>query len=564
MSTFRNLVDENQQPKQKHTACWFTANTSNTTNEKKKSVTFLPQNLIQPQQKKSNVNNDTLRKSIYQISGQHTGQNLDRRVDQQTNQQVSKQTVHHNHFFVKPSTKQTKPNISVEEWLLSYIDNISDPCDTFYHIANLIPQDNNTKFGTFYSEKTGQSNDIDVKLLRNKFGNRMIDEITRANIYEDNKDTEDNGNYNNYEDEKCELDAYDDCLCDYDEADDVSDFDKVCYDFDDKQTRQTELDELRELTECIEDYGEKHGKIFVPPGLIISHASYLFKLIVYASKQNSEQIVIPDISNINNKQTITRTFVTPENKYAFYCWCLKNSYTRVKQCKEYLTLKCNAPPIITKEMIGRIQLEKELKLAKLIKKRKTDAENKLPFKLLSYDDTIKLKYQVEQAFREYDKFVELVWTQIIGPYVSRDNVDKVILEKIHQIYGWKDVNKFFLSLPVRAEMVTLHKRLCLTLAKHKLEYNKQKQKTKEDIQIKRIDTSKLVGLYQTDLSCVTPEPQMNENIDNLITTETFKIMNDEFDVKEFGDIIDVPDNSGSDIDVPDVYYPEYVDFNDSD
>lgn len=235
------------------------------------------------------------------------------------------------------------------------------------------------------------------------------------------------------------------------------------------------------LSDSLEVYDSK--KVLILPGSIRSHVSYLYKKIILLQKYIDVKLQLPEIIKTNSKTvviTCTIDLFSAKNKHAFYKFCFDNSSTNKKYA--YSSLPVVVPPIVTKKMIGEINLRKEIEKENEKKCMREKKEQIKPITGLTYEQLTKCYDDLIDQYDVFNNFVNDVWDQIFKEYIDEKNFDKVILDKIRLINIQK-IYSFFQSLPQYEKMNKLYDRLMFTIKKMTEEI-KQKDKIEKEKKIK--------------------------------------------------------------------------------
>lgn len=240
--------------------------------------------------------------------------------------------------------------------------------------------------------------------------------------------------------------------------------------------QNNETDETNETNDFIKTYNKdihimhkliethkiiQNGKIiekdiFIFPSINRFYTNYLFKLIMSYVYQNNMNINVPIITFIDGKINITTEtipFLTSVLKTKFYNFCFSNSVI-----KNIHKIKANpiAPPIITKQLMGKCELEKELKNAREIKKKNEDIQNKILFKDINPEQFQKLLETVEFEIDKYQKYIKLIWDNVFNDYLSENNYNRPIMDKqLSNIQKNKIVKNFFESFEVYQRLLKI-------------------------------------------------------------------------------------------------------------
>lgn len=347
----------------------------------------------------------------------------------------------------------------LHEWLVSFIENCACPLDilslTQFH-QHFSGENGFTK-KDFYKINTNKENkrieDIDLLLIDrirlnfNKF-------LPVENMSNKNPQYLNNQNSDSDSDSDCELVSEEEY-----ESETSSEYgeNNLSIGFQSNKSSDTEnfVDLLlnennipkflkRKYFNCLERYGGSNGEnIFIPPGIILSHVNLLFKMIISLIIQKDMKISLPQINNSSGKALISYNLspiMTSNDKVTFYKFCYK--YTTKRQTlirsNTIKSFRVIPPPIITKELYGRSQLNNSIKINRENKQKKEILDNNLPYQSLSYDDTKKLINHIEEQQYKYYQFILDIWDRVFKIYLSRDNFDKYILDKLCNISGCAD------------------------------------------------------------------------------------------------------------------------------
>lgn len=271
-----------------------------------------------------------------------------------------------------------------------------------------------------------------------------------------------------------------------------------------------------ELKKCVEIYSS--GCIFIPPGIILSHVSILFKLIIKLAIENGMFIKVPEIVFSSGKYSInynsSHRIITPKQKQLFYEFCYNQTTKLKNKTTQYF---CKPPPITTKEMIGRHYLNTTLTLNRNNKLKTEENDDNTPYKSISYEDTKKILDHINEQCVNYNNWIIYVWDNVFVPYLDKNNCDRCVLDKLCSPYGSADDNavydilvtseggrnkgvfrKFFEDLPQYQKLLKIQKRAKLTMTNHNAIYRTKITKDREkqrNLPPTRIDTRKLVGTF---------------------------------------------------------------------
>lgn len=412
-------------------------------------------------------------------------------------------------------------NNNLEFWLQSTLPNVTSPLDSFnvtsfHEIFNGF---NGFSMHNFYDT---ENNDIDLKL-------------TKKPITVNMKDIQ--SNYEN--------DYFDNSRSDYDVVFELNDFvDFVLEDGNLSEEKQNDLMKSIEVYET--NKPNKYNDVFIPPGIVLSHTNLLFKMIIKCVIDNNFIITLPEIkSKLNGTNcviTSSQIIFTPKDKLSFYQFCYQNTTKQQNNKIERTLRKCCAPPILTKQDFGRLQLKNALRMQKKIKQQKNLENDKLVISNLSYEETKSCLDLTNEQIGKFKHFVGVIWENVLIEYLDVNNYEKCVLDKLCKLSGHPDnknlysfiqlsendkisnlsdnsessssenevfnkdsllkknsgeVLKYFESLPLFVKLLNLRKRLKATINQHKKLYFKQKgNKSKPvDQHVKKIDTRYLAGKF---------------------------------------------------------------------
>lgn len=399
----------------------------------------------------------------------------------------------------------------LKEWLVSSVSGTDSPMDCTWlpELYTTFSGNNNFTFGDFYAN----NDDIDIELTKLITFHNTDLEISECPL-----------------DESEEYDQH----CEYNEHDESKEYDEVCdqineeqqmptYDryngkhymsnqefvdclssFDSEICEEKCKDKCKKLLRCVEHYGNK--SVFIPPGINLSHVSMLFKMMIDVVKHRDMKITLPEISYSGGKYTISQIneqMFTPQQKKAFYQFCYDNTSQKHK-AKNFgmFRRKRMVPPILTKELYGRLQLNSALKITRQLKQKREGDESTMPLKLLTYEDLNKMLNNINEQHVKFNNWIIELWEEVFEKYLSTKNIDCCVLDRLKTCSG-KPINGvdrngtfrvFCKNFPLFSKIEKLRYRVKLTLEKQSIEYRKkQAEDFKKSQQIKRIDTRQLYG-----------------------------------------------------------------------
>lgn len=404
---------------------------------------------------------------------------------------------------------------NVSEWLKSNICGSESQLDTKY-IPNsyllLSSGNNNHSFRDFYSE----TNDTDLELVKSITydpSDLIFDNLIDGCVDYENIST--NYDYNKYTGYfKTNKYIKNDTLIKLLNSDSNDELQK--------SNQRVESDFYispkikKKLLSCIEVY-EGH-EVFIPPGMNLFHASMIFKSLLHVVKTKNMKIFVPEIIYSSDKYIIRYTekfILTPDHKNLFYNFCYdysnnKNSNKNsdnYQQIVELTKKKINVPPIVTKETFGRSHLNATLKIVRKSKLEEEKRELNSPYKLLSYEDTKKIFSELNLQIHNYNAWMIELWESVFVEYLSKNNVNKCIFEKLEKYSGGPiecipHVNYFLVFLEKMPLLQTIRKlkhKFKITLSKHESEYKKKlfaeqlQNNTNCNSNKNKIDASELCG-----------------------------------------------------------------------
>ncbi len=196
---------------------------------------------------------------------------------------------------------------------------------------------------------------------------------------------------------------------------DTEDFIDIIYD-DEKMCAEKQY----ELIKCVEIYGS--DRVFIPPGIVLSHVSLLFKMVISLILEKNMIISLPEINYSPGKYTVSYNsshILSPKHKAKFYKFCFDNTTKSTESINlDNLNKYVIAPPIITKELIGKQQLNLAITLNKKQKDKNKSDDNNVPYKLLSYEDTKQLLEHMNLQYANYYNWIVTIWDSVFKPYLT--------------------------------------------------------------------------------------------------------------------------------------------------
>lgn len=257
------------------------------------------------------------------------------------------------------------------------------------------------------------------------------------------------------------------------------------------------------LLKCYEKYA--NISIIIPPSINRGPANYLFKKLVLRQKE-SMRVQLPEIcyTNSGTKYSVStnqQQIIGPKEKIAFYNFCLNNSFTfeaRNFFLRDFQNV--SRPPIVTKKILGKMEVQKNIINTLATRKRIQEGNLTKPYAALTHIDATKLLMEVSKELEKYYENINILWDEIMAPYVSYSNYNKSILHKIDDSsLGRNEFFNFCFSLTIYKSLQNTSSKLAITVThlEQIIEENKRKELLKEQskqTKVVLIDKSKLVGM----------------------------------------------------------------------
>jgi hypothetical protein len=232
---------------------------------------------------------------------------------------------------------------------------------------------------------------------------------------------------------------------------------------------KNDIDLININIDCSDKFIEKYetNKTIQYPGQIQFHVSYLFKKILLLQQKLNANLILPEIVKKNGEHIINnynQNIFTIKDKKAFYIFCYDNTIKKFTNNSKIIRF-----PIVTKNIIGKINLKKIIKDENKKKLMKNNYEEKKLYTDLTLDQLYDCYDVLEEQYEIFFNFVNTVCEYIFKDYMDKKNENKVIFNKLSFLCIQNDIYNFFENLPSYKKLEQELKNICTTIENIKSE-----------------------------------------------------------------------------------------------